>query len=1209
MTSTDLSSSHSVSAVAFPPSSEGGTSKGHPKVVVQLQDMKDNTTTADDDNTSYSQLEQSQQSLEASVSSLSSMGLKHKYASPIGAKGHRSLSDSASLDSSKSSIIMEVKYRKKEAAHINLSPSSRQSRGFVSGKSSYDATFEGAYEETTTFVEEEEGDETEEEGLAPWEDLVQKDGAPARRPERRPTLDEDEILKLDVVDSEDEDYSSSSSSEEDEDENDESSKESYHGDKVTSLVNTSQQSNSVSSEHRPPSRQALDPSSFSASYGSFTLDGDASLSSTDTFQNSDTFSNSLTVPKAEKNRKVPCHPDIKAQPERSILKMKEEEEPRRGRRKHYSSDEDSRSSTSHSSSKAMSHSSCYSGSLNSVPASSGRRLRGYESADSGNVSIPTISDMGEDPDDRSLPSDPPLYLSGDSSSHSHMMSLSSRSSIEQHSGSSSILEESSLADDPTKSKDPSKFSTNQYSVGLKQLKPNSSWTSSGEWSSPRTASDHWASQENWSEKHGDLAAWTSGDEDDSSSDEQQEKEKSPIAKKRGKRQDQQQQPRSAYDKNAPWYCGDDDDDAVLGKSINSDTSSVLSNLRQKKKPAAPAAPKSTPLDQSMSFSDLVHPKSMSLSDLQKPKSMSLSDIQKPRSNARQSITMDDLPQDLPEESLRSMSLSDLLKDPSQRQSRNKGPITDPDVNQDRQAPLDDDTDETDEDERDDVSPEKEKGVDLVKDVLASPLMRRLLYAGLAIFLLFDIVLLIVLATRNAGGGNNPQVLASVPKTICGGWIPGQDLSELCAPKESEFGGGVANLVAKAIHATSPQPVELSLIPAGVTQGDIPSGDFTREMARSVLNEESTRLLRHRKLEEVSFVILQATGSQILHVLEQSLHDALVQGQGASYPYASGLRYSVDSTASFPSRIVAPIIIIDDVWGALQGNEKYSMITTANWATQYLKLQGEPTDLTPLTALTEYAKQTKVLETPEFSTREFIRNPELMATSGGIAGGNDGNSIATVERDICLDWVPGQGLSNVCSKEETSSQGGGVCNLVAWGLLSELQDYGKDTEIVLLNAAECQTDILQGFFEEREVKALLPFSHEVSLLTLTGELLVLVLEQAIDFVLESAANVGSYPYAGGLRFAVDTNAAFGKRISQVKWFFRGRWKSISLARTYSIATTSPLAEGDDGYTGLADAIRRVDTDLLIRDVFVDYAKAAGTLENPPLDSYSTQEYLQ
>jgi 5'-nucleotidase/UDP-sugar diphosphatase len=111
------------------------------------------------------------------------------------------------------------------------------------------------------------------------------------------------------------------------------------------------------------------------------------------------------------------------------------------------------------------------------------------------------------------------------------------------------------------------------------------------------------------------------------------------------------------------------------------------------------------------------------------------------------------------------------------------------------------------------------------------------------------------------------------------------------------------------------------------------------------------------------------------------------------------------------------------------------------------------------------------------------------------------------------------------------------------------------------------------------------------------------------VLESAANVGSYPYAGGLRFSINPSESYGQRVSQVEWFSRGRWKAISLVQTYPIATTFSLAEGNAGYLTLFDAIERVDTDLLIRDVFIDYARAVGTLKNPPLERYSTQEYVQ
>jgi hypothetical protein len=58
----------------------------------------------------------------------------------------------------------------------------------------------------------------------------------------------------------------------------------------------------------------------------------------------------------------------------------------------------------------------------------------------------------------------------------------------------------------------------------------------------------------------------------------------------------------------------------------------------------------------------------------------------------------------------------------------------------------------------------------------------------------------------------------------------------------------------------------------------------------------------------------------------------------------------------------------------------------------------------------------------------------------------------------------------------------------------------------------------------------------------------------------------------------------------------RWKAISLAQAYPIATTFFLAEGNAGYLTLFDAIERVDTDLRIRDAFIDYARTVGTLEN-------------
>ena len=66
-------------------------------------------------------------------------------------------------------------------------------------------------------------------------------------------------------------------------------------------------------------------------------------------------------------------------------------------------------------------------------------------------------------------------------------------------------------------------------------------------------------------------------------------------------------------------------------------------------------------------------------------------------------------------------------------------------------------------------------------------------------------------------------------------------------------------------------------------------------------------------------------------------------------------------------------------------------------------------------------------------------------------------IADVPEDICYDRTPGSGYSLVCPVEETMVQGGGVCNLVSQGWMSEV----PTADITITNAGGCRQDIFQG----------------------------------------------------------------------------------------------------------------------------------------------------
>merc|ERR1712048_237409 len=68
-------------------------------------------------------------------------------------------------------------------------------------------------------------------------------------------------------------------------------------------------------------------------------------------------------------------------------------------------------------------------------------------------------------------------------------------------------------------------------------------------------------------------------------------------------------------------------------------------------------------------------------------------------------------------------------------------------------------------------------------------------------------------------------------------------------------------------------------------------------------------------------------------------------------------------------------------------------------------------------------------------------------------------IATVPEGICFERIPGQGRSLICSPEETSAQGGGVCNLVAQAFMEQ----ALTADFAIQNGGGCRTDIFAGDF--------------------------------------------------------------------------------------------------------------------------------------------------
>ncbi|WP_281544860.1 NAD nucleotidase [Grimontia sp. SpTr1] len=220
-------------------------------------------------------------------------------------------------------------------------------------------------------------------------------------------------------------------------------------------------------------------------------------------------------------------------------------------------------------------------------------------------------------------------------------------------------------------------------------------------------------------------------------------------------------------------------------------------------------------------------------------------------------------------------------------------------------------------------------------------------------------------------------------------------------------------------------------------------------------------------------------------------------------------------------------------------------------------------------------------------------------------------IANATSNLCLERVPGQGISSLCDVTETQSNGSDVSNLVAKAFMLQ----SLEADVAIQNAGGVRADVPMGDVTIATAYQLLPFGNTLVNLNMSGAEIKLALEQGVDYVLNPDSSSGAYPYASGLRFDVDISKAFGERVTNIEINSRlaGDWVTLDTASTETniqVVTNSFVSGGRDGYFVFGDVTndgRAVDTYLDYAKAFVDYAEAVGTLSKLPLEEYSTQRF--
>ena len=171
------------------------------------------------------------------------------------------------------------------------------------------------------------------------------------------------------------------------------------------------------------------------------------------------------------------------------------------------------------------------------------------------------------------------------------------------------------------------------------------------------------------------------------------------------------------------------------------------------------------------------------------------------------------------------------------------------------------------------------------------------------------------------------------------------------------------------------------------------------------------------------------------------------------------------------------------------------------------------------------------------------------------------------------------------------------------------DLSNRADACIQNAGGVRISVPAGDVSMATAYELLPFANTLFELEMKGSEIKQVLEDALTNYLDNGGSTGSFPYAYGLKYDIDTTAEANNRIynMEIKDRATDTWSTIDNDKMYVIVTNSYIASGKDGYTTFKSVQEArgegVDTYLDYAMSFVRYVeeKEAKSEEVTTLDS--------
>jgi 2',3'-cyclic-nucleotide 2'-phosphodiesterase (5'-nucleotidase family) len=155
------------------------------------------------------------------------------------------------------------------------------------------------------------------------------------------------------------------------------------------------------------------------------------------------------------------------------------------------------------------------------------------------------------------------------------------------------------------------------------------------------------------------------------------------------------------------------------------------------------------------------------------------------------------------------------------------------------------------------------------------------------------------------------------------------------------------------------------------------------------------------------------------------------------------------------------------------------------------------------------------------------------------------------------------------------------------LIADVMREFARADVAVMNGGGIRGSFAEGPITLGDTFRVLAFDNTVVTFRLTGAQLREALEGGVSQIEQEG---GRFPQVSGLTFVVERARPAGQRVSDV----RVGGQPLDTARLYAVATNDFLAGGGDGYTVFRAGRDWRDTQVLLRDLFIEYIRRTATV---------------